>query len=71
MFSQNIIMRLSDTHSVLDLEGNLLNYGGLVEIGNHVWCGREVRILKNVSIGNQLLEQVLLSLSVLMKIILQ
>lgn len=52
MFAQNIIMRLSDTHSVLDLEGNLLNYGGLVEIGNHVWCGREVRILKNISIGN-------------------
>ena len=52
MFSEGILMRLSDTHSVLDLDGNLLNYGGNVEIGNHVWCGREVRILKNVSIGD-------------------
>ena len=50
MFSEQVIIRLSDTHSVLDLNGKLLNYGGLVEIGNHVWCGREVRILKNVSI---------------------
>jgi acetyltransferase-like isoleucine patch superfamily enzyme len=52
MFSQYIIARLSDTHCVLDLDGNLLNYGGKVNIGNHVWCGREVRILKNVSIGD-------------------
>ena len=52
MFSDNILVRLSDTHSVLDLDGNLLNYGGNVEIGNAVWCGREVRILKNVSIGD-------------------
>ena len=41
MFSQNIFIRLSDTHSVIDLNGNLLNYGGNVNIGNHVWCGRE------------------------------
>lgn len=52
MFSEQVVIRLSDTHSVLDLDGNLLNYGGLVEIGDHVWCGREVRILKNASIGN-------------------
>ena len=52
MFSEKILIRLSDTHAVLDLNGNLLNHGGMVEIGNHVWCGREVRILKNVSIMN-------------------
>lgn len=51
-FSEDIIARLSDTHSVLDLSGNLLNYGGCVELGNRVWCGREVRFMKKVSIGD-------------------
>lgn len=52
MFSDKILARLSDTHSVIDLSGNLLNYGGSVEVGDHVWCGREVRIMKKVSIGS-------------------
>ena len=52
MFSEQIHIRLSDTHSVLDLEGNLLNYGGNVNVGNGVWLGREVRICKNASIAD-------------------
>ena len=52
MFSEQIHIRLSDTHSILDMDNNLLNYGGNVIIGKGVWIGREVRILKNVSIGN-------------------
>jgi len=55
LFSEDIDVRLSDTHSVLDLQGNLLNYGGCVEIGDHVWCGREVRILKNAKIADGLI----------------
>jgi acetyltransferase-like isoleucine patch superfamily enzyme len=50
MFSYNIELFLGDTHTVTDLEGNILNRRGNVEIGNHVWVGRNVCILKNAQI---------------------
>ena len=52
LFSENILIHLSDTHSIFDLEGNLLNYGGHVEIGDRVWCGRDSKILKKSTILN-------------------
>ena len=52
MFSFNIEITCTDTHSVLDLEGNLLNRGENITIGNHVWVGKEAKILKNTSISD-------------------
>lgn len=52
MFSSGIEIWASDTHSVTDLEGNLLNYGKDIEIGNHVWVGLGVKIGKNVKIAD-------------------
>lgn len=40
----------TDTHSITDLEGNLLNYGGNIIIGNNVWLGKDVKICKNAQI---------------------
>lgn len=52
LFSQNISLRLSDTHSVLDLEGKLLNYGKSIEIGNYAWVGLDVKFCKNTKIAD-------------------
>jgi acetyltransferase-like isoleucine patch superfamily enzyme len=50
MFSYNIQLFLGDGHSVTDLDGNILNKNGNCIIGNHVWVGRNVFILKNAQI---------------------
>jgi acetyltransferase-like isoleucine patch superfamily enzyme len=50
MFSSNITISCSDTHSILDLDNNLTNLGKFIKLGNHVWCGQGVRIGKNVEI---------------------
>ena len=52
LFSGNITINLSDTHSLLDLNGKILNYGGKVIIGDKVWCGKDVKILKHVKISS-------------------
>jgi len=52
MFSDNIYISCTDTHSVIDLDGNLLNYGKSVQIGNHCWIGKFVKILKNTKISD-------------------
>lgn len=52
MFSNDVVIWASDTHQIWDIkERSLLNqsqYG--VEIGNHVWCGTRVTILKDSKI---------------------
>lgn len=53
MLSEEIIIRTSDSHSILDLEtSKRINYPGDVALENHVWIGREVHINKNVIIGS-------------------
>lgn len=52
MFSENIMLFCTDTHSILDNDGNVLNLGKSVVIGEHCWIGQDVRILKNTKISN-------------------
>lgn len=53
MFSWDITIWCTDTHSVINKEdGRLLNFGKSVEIGNHVWLGRSVSIAKNTKISD-------------------
>ena len=52
LFSKNIIVRTSDSHSILDLSRKRINDGQNVSFGNHVWVGYGATILKGASIGN-------------------
>ena len=51
MFSSNVHIWGSDTHSIIHAEtGKLLNIGTHVEIGEHCWVGHSCKILKNSTI---------------------
>lgn len=51
MFSDEIDIWSTDTHSVLQ-DGVLINEPKSIIIGDHVWCGKGVTILKGVTIGD-------------------
>ncbi len=42
----------TDVHSILDLDGHLLNLAQKIEIGNHVWIGYDAKIMKNTAIAD-------------------
>ena len=46
LFSSNIVLRTGDSHSILDLKGNRINYSNNITISEHVWIGNDVKILK-------------------------
>ena len=50
MFSSAIVVRTGDSHSILDKDGNRINPSKSVRIGDHVWIGNQVTILKGVII---------------------
>lgn len=52
LFANDIDIWASDTHSIVDSDGNLLNYGGHIEIGDHVWIGKNVKISKFAKISD-------------------
>jgi acetyltransferase-like isoleucine patch superfamily enzyme len=52
MFANDIDLRTSDSHSVIDAStGERLNYPGNINIGRHVWIAPHSVILKGVDIG--------------------
>lgn len=51
MFSNNIIVRTSDSHPIYDLFSNIrINKCGSIIIGNHVWIAPNSKIMKNAVI---------------------
>lgn len=52
LLSDRIEIWASDTHSIIDESGKLLNYGGNVQIGDNVWIARDVKIGKRAKISN-------------------
>ena len=52
MLSFGIAIEATDTHSIIDKNKNLINYGKNIEIGNHVWIGKDVKIGKGVKISD-------------------
>lgn len=53
MFAHGYEVRTSDMHPIYDLKtGQRLNYGAPINIGDHIWLGRDVVILKGVTVSN-------------------
>lgn len=53
MFSSGIQIEASDSHTVLAMDNSQrINFGKDILIGNHVWLGRFVTILKGVTIND-------------------
>lgn len=52
MIADAVDIWASDTHPIFDTEKRLLNPSRPINIGNHVWLGRYVKILKGASIGD-------------------
>lgn len=53
LFSSAIVIRTGDSHSVIDSKTKQrINPSKNVRIGNHVWIGNQVIILKGVNISN-------------------
>lgn len=51
LFSEEIVIRTGDSHSILDESGQRINKAENVEIGNHVWIGNRAILLKGTKIG--------------------
>jgi acetyltransferase-like isoleucine patch superfamily enzyme len=51
LFSDHIEIYGSDTHSIYDNKGNCVNPERGIAIGDNVWIGAHVKILKGVTIG--------------------
>lgn len=50
MIGRNVVIYDSDFHQILDTDGQIANYSREVSIGNHVWIGVNVTILKGTVI---------------------
>lgn len=50
LFSSEIVFRTGDSHSLLNLNGDRINYSRDIVIGNKVWIGHRVLVNKGVSI---------------------
>lgn len=53
LFSNEIVFRTGDSHSILNLSGERINPAKDIAIGNHVWIGQQVVVLKGAHIGNE------------------
>lgn len=53
LFSDEITLRTGDSHSITDLNGNRINPSRDVCIGDKVWIGRGVSLLKGSKIPNK------------------
>ena len=51
MFSWGIDVWCTDVHTILDMDGNITNYGKFIEIQDHVWVGKDCKIGKNTKIS--------------------
>lgn len=53
MFSEEILIYPTDVHAIFDIQTEAtLNLAKPIIIGNYIWCGRRVNILKGAHIGD-------------------
>ncbi|MCD5351083.1 acyltransferase [Kineosporia mesophila] len=52
MFSFSVEIRATDTHAIYDIDsGDRINPDKPISIGDHVWLGKQVMILKGANVG--------------------
>lgn len=54
MIANNVQLRSSDSHSIIDMEGKRLNHAKDISIGNHCWIGMGSLLLKGTKIPNNI-----------------
>lgn len=52
LFSTDIVFRSGDSHVITDMEDNRINFGRDIIIGDHVWIGQQVIVLKGAEVGS-------------------
>lgn len=53
MFATNVIIRVSDAHTIVDKDNRkILNYGADIKIGNHCWIATNSAVLKGANIAD-------------------
>lgn len=52
LFSDTITFRTGDSHSILDTDGIRINKAKDINIGDHVWIGQQVIVLKGTTVGS-------------------
>jgi acetyltransferase-like isoleucine patch superfamily enzyme len=52
MFSVGVSLFPSDGHAIMNDQGDVINAGKYIKIGNHVWAGGYVTICKNTEIAD-------------------
>lgn len=52
LLASDIVIRNGDSHSILNADGVRINHAKDVYVGEHVWIGQGVTILKGTEIGN-------------------
>lgn len=52
IFANGVHIRTTDQHCIFDEDGKRINSARNVNIGNHVWLGRDVIIMKGTNIGD-------------------
>ena len=52
MFSSKVNIRTTDSHPLLDLDGKRINPAEDIVIGNHVWIGQDVLLMKGAQIAD-------------------
>ncbi len=52
LFSNDVTFRTGDSHVITDLDDNRLNESKDICIGNHVWIGNQIVVLKGSSVGD-------------------
>ena len=51
LFSDSITFRTGDSHSILDNSGKRINKAKDITIGDRVWIGQQVTVLKGTPVG--------------------
>ncbi|MCC8060603.1 MAG: acyltransferase [Clostridiales bacterium] len=53
LFSTDIVFRTGDSHSILDMNGVRINPAADIHIGDHVWLGQQVTVLKGANVSSE------------------